>query len=146
MCKINVYIIFFIYWFPNIFNQLALANAISRNKSCFYICPVHQLCSLKVPACYIIKLARSAIILTIFLIDFHNIFFLLFCLHRGTYKRRIAHYIIQFAFINNNFDEGTDFRGYGCYRSNAPCNLCNIYCPLYYNSKSSVKANNAWFV
>ncbi len=52
----------------------------------------------------------------------------------------------QFAFINSNFDEGTDFRGYGCYRGNAPCNLCNIYCPLYYNSKSSVKANNAWFV
>lgn len=52
----------------------------------------------------------------------------------------------QVALISGMLDEGARFRGYGCYRNNAPCNLCNVYCPIYYNNKSDLQANNAWFL
>lgn len=52
----------------------------------------------------------------------------------------------QVALISGTLDEGARYRGYGCYRLNAPCNLCNVYCPIFYNNKSNVKADNAWFL
>lgn len=52
----------------------------------------------------------------------------------------------QVALISGNLDEGASFRGYGCYRNNSPCNLCNVYCPIYYNNKSNIQADNAWFL
>lgn len=61
-------------------------------------------------------------------------------------KNKVQYTGSQVALISGTQDEGARFRGYGCYRSNAVCNICNVYCPIYYNNKSNIKADNAWFI
>lgn len=61
-------------------------------------------------------------------------------------KNNVQYTGSQVALISGIADEGAGFRGYGCNRNNAPCNLCNVYCPIYYNNKSNIKADNAWFI
>lgn len=45
-------------------------------------------------------------------------------------------------------DEGAAYRGYGCYSNNgvSACPCCNIYCPIYYNTKNAALGRNGWFV
>lgn len=52
----------------------------------------------------------------------------------------------QVAFSGGMEDEGAPYRGYGSYLNNAPCNLRNIYDPIYYNQKSSIQPDPAWFL
>lgn len=52
----------------------------------------------------------------------------------------------QRAIVVGIYDEGARYRGYGCYKSNAACNCCNNYCPIYYNTKNAPQGSNDWFI
>jgi len=52
----------------------------------------------------------------------------------------------HYALLSGSEDEGSIYRGYGCYRSDAPDTCCTVYCPIYYNRKSSVNGGNEWFL